>query len=694
MRRLAPYLILLILITCAKEDSSTPSTPPAQIVKQYSLSVSAGDGGSVSIPGGTFSQGTQVSITATPNLGYTFNGWSNGSTTNPLTVSVNSNTTITANFILATNTYTLSVTAGDGGSVSSEGGEYNEGTQVTVIATPNDGYEFAGWSDGESNATRTIILNSDTNISASFSLISAISESDYDPLTQTVLLREYEYIPNPAGGAPTRGNSYSEVRRDVTDIEGSNYKLYNLVGLEEYIIIMLDDQNNVVYSEDGEDSFYETVHSSIPEVGSTVFSVPGIPDVTWEYFVSDNQFGPNTPSTASDKTYEYIMSFDNQIQGKDFIAFKHYYQLSNSDEFFPASKLVDVKYGDKTRMVMSNLITEIIYKNMSSFTRTMNLADNLTKDITIKYETDLYQNQDEVLSDLNPDNNGDGGLDASYLTMYGTNGASFLDQINLIGGRDYFAVATGENGLINMLVKGEHARDLWTHEMGHVWQYRWHLEQYKDISPIDGDTWEALFNSGVYVSDYGQTNAGEFFAESFMIYFNPNFNNPNANPQVTLPLTVKEQLDIYFPSMANSRGSTSSGSGSTSSGSGSTSSGSTSSTNLTELPSGTFIFNVTAQNSSDYIVSVADSNNTESGNDPILRVKEGDDLSFTVNAPGHPFYLKTIAGVGTGNLIAGVGNNGAAEGTVTWSVPIGSAGTYYYQCSLHGNMVGQIIVEP
>ena len=179
-----------------------------------------------------------------------------------------------------------------------------------------------------------------------------------------------------------------------------------------------------------------------------------------------------------------------------------------------------------------------------------------------------------------------------------------------------------------------------------------------------------------------------------MIYFNPNFNNANANPQVTLPATVKEQLDIYFPYKANSRDSSSSDSGSTSSGSGSTSSGSTSSTNLTELPSGTFVFNVTAQNSSDYIISVADSNNTQSGNDPILRVKEGDDLSFTVNAPGHPFYLKTVAGVGTYNLIDGVGNNGADQGTVTWSVPIGSAGTYYYQCSLHINMVGQIIVEP
>ena len=125
---------------------------------------------------------------------------------------------------MVANTYTLLVSSGDGGSVSSEGVEYDEGTQVTITATPNDGYEFSGWSDGESNATRTIILNSDTSISASFSLISEVSESDYDPVTQTVLLREYEYIPNPSGGAPTRGDSYTEVRRDVTNIEGSNYK--------------------------------------------------------------------------------------------------------------------------------------------------------------------------------------------------------------------------------------------------------------------------------------------------------------------------------------------------------------------------------------------------------------------------------------------------------------------------------------
>ena len=140
--------------------------------------------------------------------------------------------------------------------------------------------------------------------------------------------------------------------------------------------------------------------------------------------------------------------------------------------------------------------------------------------------------------------------------------------------------------------------------------------------------------------------------------------------------------------------STSSGSSTSTSSGSSTSTSSSSSTNLTELPSGTFVFNVTAQNSSDYIISVADSNSTQSGNDPILRVKEGDDLSFNVSASGHPFYLKTKEGTGTADQIDGVGNNGAEEGTVTWSVPIGSAGTYYYQCSLHGDLVGQIIVEP
>mgnify|MGYP000692611529 CR=1 FL=1 len=167
MKKLFLFLSLLLLLTCAKEDSQAPNTPPSQITRQNTLTVSAGDGGSVSTTGGTFASGTQVSITATPNAGYSFSGWSNGSTANPLTVTLNSNTSITANFQVIVNSYTLTLTAGEGGTVTG-GGEYEEGTEVTITATPDEGYEFIGWSDGESSQSRIITLNSDTNLSADF----------------------------------------------------------------------------------------------------------------------------------------------------------------------------------------------------------------------------------------------------------------------------------------------------------------------------------------------------------------------------------------------------------------------------------------------------------------------------------------------------------------------------------------------
>ena len=184
MKKLPLFISLLLLLTCAKEDSQAPNTPPSQIVKQYTLSASAGEGGSVS-GGGTFSSGTQVSLTATPNSGYSFSGWSNGSTANPLTVTLNSNTSITASFQVIVNSYTLTVTAGEGGSVSG-GGEYEEGTEVTITATAEEGFEFTGWSDGEVSPERIILINNNISISADFQVISFTSKSpSYSSINQT-----------------------------------------------------------------------------------------------------------------------------------------------------------------------------------------------------------------------------------------------------------------------------------------------------------------------------------------------------------------------------------------------------------------------------------------------------------------------------------------------------------------------------
>jgi hypothetical protein len=68
--------------------------------------------------------------------------------------------------------YTLTVTASEGGTVSTEGGTYDEGTEVTVTATPDDGYEFIEW-DGNDNQSNsfTVSINSNLTIQANFQII-------------------------------------------------------------------------------------------------------------------------------------------------------------------------------------------------------------------------------------------------------------------------------------------------------------------------------------------------------------------------------------------------------------------------------------------------------------------------------------------------------------------------------------------
>ena len=105
----------------------------------------------------------------------------------------------------------------------------------------------------------------------------------------------------------------------------------------------------------------------------------------------------------------------------------------------------------------------------------------------------------------------------------------------------------------------------------------------------------------------------------------------------------------------------------------------------------TLSIDVTASNSSDYTLSGTDRNGNVSGNDPDLTFSVGDTINFVVSASGHPFYLKTAAGTGTGDTISGVTNNGSENATITWTPD--SAGTFYYQCSLHGGMVGTITVQ-
>ena len=51
----------------------------------------------------------------------------------------------------------MTVTSAEGGTVSTEGGIYDDGTELTITATPNEGYGFVGWEGNDSTNSDLII---------------------------------------------------------------------------------------------------------------------------------------------------------------------------------------------------------------------------------------------------------------------------------------------------------------------------------------------------------------------------------------------------------------------------------------------------------------------------------------------------------------------------------------------------------
>ena len=105
-----------------------------------------------------------------------------------------------------------------------------------------------------------------------------------------------------------------------------------------------------------------------------------------------------------------------------------------------------------------------------------------------------------------------------------------------------------------------------------------------------------------------------------------------------------------------------------------------------------YTFNVSSSGASAYVFNdTAQVYFPANANNPTLYLKRGDIYKFSLNASGHPFYIKTQIGTGTGNqYTSGVSGNGTQIGDITFKVPMNAPDTLYYQCSAHSGMVGTI----
>ncbi|MEB8345863.1 CHRD domain-containing protein [Flavobacteriaceae bacterium KMM 6898] len=101
-------------------------------------------------------------------------------------------------------------------------------------------------------------------------------------------------------------------------------------------------------------------------------------------------------------------------------------------------------------------------------------------------------------------------------------------------------------------------------------------------------------------------------------------------------------------------------------------------------------FTITNNGEVAYVFNEEGFSNTEN---PNLTFKRGGTYIFNVTAPGHPFLIKSVQGIGTSDQYNdGVTNNGVDSGSVTFVVPTDAPNTLYYNCEFHSPMTGTITI--
>ena len=153
---------------------AAPTTSYSVTTAVTTNGAAGGAGGTVSLSptGGNYNSGTVVSVTANPAIGYAFNGFSGdlSGTTNPGSLTVNGNKSVTAAFVTAPCTLTTNTSGMGSVTLSPSGGTYTCGTQIQVTGVPAQGYSFGNFSGALTGSTnpQTLTLNQNSTVTATF----------------------------------------------------------------------------------------------------------------------------------------------------------------------------------------------------------------------------------------------------------------------------------------------------------------------------------------------------------------------------------------------------------------------------------------------------------------------------------------------------------------------------------------------
>ena len=177
-----PVLRDVTLGTSAPADHTLTVTAPLHgTITSADTFINCGTGGTACTR--TYDYGTAVTLTATPDVGYSFTAWSGACTgTGTCPLAMTADRAVGATFTI--NTHTLTVTAPLHGTITSAdtfincgtGGTactrtYNYGTAVTLTATPDVGYSFTAWSGScAGTGTCPLAMTANRAVGATFTI--------------------------------------------------------------------------------------------------------------------------------------------------------------------------------------------------------------------------------------------------------------------------------------------------------------------------------------------------------------------------------------------------------------------------------------------------------------------------------------------------------------------------------------------
>ena len=696
--------LCIFAYTCNKGDDNSP--PP----KKYTISIIASEGGSVSTSGGEFIENSSVSIVATPEQGYEFSGWTGTSLTgNSITIQVISNQTITANFIRSK--YTLTIDTVGSGEVSQqivnsarETTEYESGKTIRLSATPQSDFLFYDWeylnnnqSDNSYENPIEIIMDQSKVVTATFEEKLPLINQDNTDKNNTV--GKWKIRKKRPGSQ--RAPSARAVDCEIEDIIfRSDYSFTIITQTQTITGQYTIDSDTSISLYQGETKIgiltdiiltENYISFNIDLTGVCNEQIEADKDPTYDEVTDPNAPSNTGSSTIASKpcTIETELTSDNVNQT---------ITLGDSIENILIAVTVGSTCTETLSVSSSNLpegISVSLDNNQITISGTPSSNSVGTFDYNIMLSvasptiivTGTITVENNTTTETNP-NQGGGGTTTSADTTPPVISIIGSASIRITEGDTYTdagATATDD-------VSGDLTSSIVT------------------TNPVDTST------PGTYTVTYTVTDAaGNTTSIGRMITVLAAPPADTTPPVISITgsasITITEG-DTYTDAGATATDDVSGDLTSSivttnpvdtstpgtytvtytvTDAAGNTTSIGRMITVLAAPSAETYTINVTASNASNYTLSGSDRNGSVSGSDPSVAINIGDTINFAVNASGHPFYLKTVQGTGTSNLISGVTNNGVTNGTVSWTPT--ASGTYYYQCSLHYGMYGTITVN-